>query len=248
VKTLLYDRIGKKYHHWRRPDDRIAAAISNHLSDVVKIVNIGAGVGSYEPIDRRVVAVEPSSVMIGQRRKKSVPVVQACAEALPFKDGSFDCALGILTIHHWSDIESGLKEALRVSDRRVLLLTWIGFVNHFWLLDYLPEIKSFDEPMFPSIERLSSWLGPMHAITVPIPHDCTDGFLCAYWRYPEAYLDAGVRSAMSTFSRVLDISEGLARLKTDLDSGLWEKRYGYLLKKREMDFGYRLVVTKDANG
>ena len=79
---------------------------------------------------------------------------------------------------------------------------------------------------------------------MPIPHDCTDGFLCAYWRRPEAYLDAGIRSAISTFARVRDIDEGVARLKADLDSGQWKKRYGYLLKEKEIDFGYRLVITK----
>ena len=87
-------------------------------------------------------------------------------------------------------------------------------------------------------------MGPVNIITVPIPHDCTDGFLCAYWRHPEAYLDARVRSAISTFARIRDISKGLARLKADLDSGQWEKRYGYLLKEKEIDFGYRLVVTR----
>lgn len=242
-EKILYDSIGETYQNYRRPDPRIAAALSDHFFGAAKIINIGAGVGSYEPADRRVVAVEPSSVMIEQRLENSALVVQAYAEALPFKDNSFDCALGILTIHHWVDIEGGLKEALRVSGKRVLLLTWVGFVNHFWLLDYFPEIKAIDESMFPSIEQLSSWLGPIDIITVPIFHDCTDGFLCAHWRHPEAYLDAGVRRAISTFSRVKNINEGLARLKADLDSGLWEKCYGHLLEEEAIDFGYRLVIT-----
>ena len=77
---------------------------------------------------------------------------------------------------------------------------------------------------------------------VPIPYDCTDGFLCAYWRRPEAYLDEGVRSAISTFSRVHNIREGLERLRTDISTGLWYGRYGYLLDKTEFDYGYRVVV------
>lgn len=248
VKPLLYDRIGKKYPNYRHPDVRINTTISNCLPGKGTILNIGAGVGSYEPVDRNVVAVEPSSVMISQRPENSAPVIQAYAEALPFKDNSFECALGILTIHHWSDIGRGLKEAIRVSGGKVLLLTWIGFVNHFWLLDYLPEMKVVDESMFPSIKQLSVWLGPIETITVPIPQDCTDGFLCAYWRRPEAYLNEDIRSAISTFSRLHDISEGISRLKADLDSGLWESRYGYLLKEKEIDFGYRLVVSKGPHG
>lgn len=208
------------------------------------VVNIGAGGGSYEPKNKKVVAVEPSSVMIRQRPKNSAPAVQALAEALPFKNNSFDCALCILTIHHWADIETGLKEALRVANSRLVLLTWIGFVNHFWLLDYLPEIKAIDEPLFPSIKQLTDWLGPVSVITVPIAHDCPDGFLCAYWRRPESYLDAEVRSAISTFSRIRRIDEGLEQLKKDLNNGFWKERYGHLLQEREVDFGYRLVISQ----
>jgi len=121
VKALLYDRIGKKYPNYRSPDFRVNAIISKWLPDEGAILNIGAGAGSYEPFDRKVVAVEPSFVMISQRPRNSAPVVQAYAEALPFKDNSFECALGVLTIHHWSDIERGLKEAVRVSGRKVKL-------------------------------------------------------------------------------------------------------------------------------
>ena len=245
VTTTLYDSIGGHYRDYRRPDQRIAAVLSRGLAGARAIVNIGAGVGSYEPRDRNVVAVEPSWVMISQRVGCTHPLVQARAEALPFRDDTFDCATALLTIHHWSDIEKGLQEALRVARQRLVLFTWIGFTNHFWLLDYLPQIKLIDEPMFPSIEQLSSWLGPVRAISVPIPHDCTDGFLCAYWRRPEAYLDEGVRGAISTFSRVRDVEGGLDKLKADLASGLWHQRYGNLLQREEIDFGYRMVVSED---
>jgi hypothetical protein len=247
MKALLYDKIGKKYPNYRRPDLRINAIISNWLPDEGVILNIGAGVGSYEPVDREVVAVEPSSVMICRRPENSAPVIQACAEALPFKDNSFECALGILTLHHWTDIKKGLTEALRVSGGKLMLLTWIGFVNHFWLLDYLPEIDESNAETFPSIQQLSAWLGPVETIAVPIPHDCSDGFLCAYWRRPEAYLNEDVRGAISTFSRIQNISDGIARLKADLDNGQWEKRHGYLLQEKEIDFGYRLVLANGTN-
>ena len=111
------------------------------------------------------------------------------------------------------------------------------------LKPYLPRIKSIDEPMFPSLEQLSSYLGPVRVVSVPIPHDCTDGFLCAYWRRPEAYLDEGVRRAISTFSRVHPVEEGLERLRADLASGLWNERYGDLREEDEVDFGYRVVVS-----
>ncbi len=194
-------------------------------------------------MDRYLVAVEPSRVMISQRPKDHRIVVQAQAESLPFRDGAFDVAIAFLTIHHWSEIELGLREAKRVAGGRVVLLTWVGFRNHFWLLDYLPQIREIDEPLFPSIKQLTDVLGSVREIPIPIPHDCTDGFLCAYWRRPHRFLDEGVRGAISTFSRISDIKDGLRRLRDDLNSGEWSRRYGHLMRNESMDFGYRVVVA-----
>lgn len=51
-----YDSIGIGYAPMRRPDPRIAAQIHAALGDAASIINVGAGAGSYEPTDRRVVA------------------------------------------------------------------------------------------------------------------------------------------------------------------------------------------------
>jgi hypothetical protein len=63
----LYDRIGRNYAHYRKPDPRIAAAILDALGDAKSVVNIGAGAGAYEPADRSVFAIEPARTMIEQR-------------------------------------------------------------------------------------------------------------------------------------------------------------------------------------
>ena len=240
----LYDTIGTRYSTYRRPDPRIARVVCAELERAATIVNLGAGVGSYEPGDRELIAVEPSRLMISQRPGSAPPVVQARAEFVPFRDGAFDVAMAILSVHHWSDMKRGLLEARRVARHKVVLLTWIGFGQDFWLLDYLPQIREIDEPLFPSIEDLTQILGPLRVIPVPIPHDCTDGFLCAYWRRPHAYLDEGVRNAISTFSRVRDSEGGLRRLEEDLQSGEWRQRYSHLFHSESMDYGYRVVVTE----
>ena len=241
----LYDKIGTRYSQYRKPDKRIAAAIFKEVGSLQRILNLGAGIGAYEPEDRDVVALEPSQVMISQRTANGPAAVQGQAESLPFKDNTFDIAMAILTIHHWVDIKKGLHEALRVARNRLVLLTWVGFVEDFWLTDYLPQIKDIDEPLFPSIEQLEKILGAVRVLSLPIPYDCTDGFLCAYWRRPHLYLNKAARSAISTFSRIKDIREGLQNLEKDLKSGLWHKRYQCLLNKESMDFGYRIVVSID---
>ena len=70
-----YDSIGHKYAEFRRPDQRIASAIDAALGDARSVVNIGAGAGSYEPLGRTVLAVEPSEVMIRQRPTEAAPCV-----------------------------------------------------------------------------------------------------------------------------------------------------------------------------
>jgi hypothetical protein len=100
-----------------------------------------------------------------------------------------------------------------------------------------------DRPIFPNIEDLRHALGRIAVHPLPIPYDCTDGFLGAYWRRPRAYLDPTVRGAMSTFTKLDTLEPGLTRLRGDLDDGTWHRRHGHLLSESELDLGYRLVIA-----
>jgi len=242
--TALYDRIGVGYRDFRRPDPRLDLAITRALSRAETVVNVGAGAGSYEPADRSVVAVEPAMTMIRQRRPGSAPVVQASATELPFRDDGFAAALAILTVHHWPDQARGLDELARVARRRIVVVTWDPSTSGFWLVDdYFPEIVELDRPIFPSIEAFKRAFGRVEVLPLPIPHDCVDGFLGAYWRRPHAYLDVGVRGAISTFAKLRDLEPGLHRLRRDLADGTWARRHGDLLDRSEMDLGYRIVIA-----
>ena len=66
----------------------MAAVIWAGLGDADPVLNVGAGTGNYEPRDRRVVAIEPSTEMLGQRPPDAAPAIQGVAEALPFPDDS----------------------------------------------------------------------------------------------------------------------------------------------------------------
>ena len=241
--TSRYDRIGLDYSALRRPDPRIAAAIDAALGEARTVLNVGAGAGSYEPAGRAITALEPSIEMIRQRSPSDAAVVQGQAEDLPFEDRSFDASMAVLTVHHWSDRLQGLTEMRRVTRGPVAILTYDPAFRGFWLADYIPELVTLDEAQMPRMADYEAWLGPVAISCVPIPHDCTDGFLCAYWRRPAAYLDPRVRAAMSSFWALGDVSEALARLEADLESGVWARRYGHLLALDVCDCGYRLVVT-----
>jgi len=244
----LYDRIGPGYDTHRRPDPRLAAAIAAALGAAATVVNVGAGAGSYEPVDRPVVAVEPSAAMLRQRRRGAAPAVRASATELPFRDAAFAAALAVLTMHHWPDRARGLAELARVARERVVIVTWDPEARYaFWLVDdYFPQIPAIDRVIFPTLEDVRRVLGPIDARVLPIPHDCVDGFLGAYWQRPEAYLDAGVRGAISTFTKVADVEPGLARLRADLADGAWERKHGHVRRRDAVDLGYRLIVAEKA--
>jgi SAM-dependent methyltransferase len=243
-----YDASRAAYTATRRTDPHIAAAIERALGDARTVVNVGAGAGSYESPDREVTAVEPSATMRGQRPADAAEAIDARAEALPFKDASFDAATAILTLHHWDDALRGLRELRRVARGPAVVLTFDpAAADSLWLVrDYLPELAAIDEARFPTLEETVAALdGEVTVERVPIPHDCRDGFLGAFWRRPERYLEPAVQPGISTFGELEPavLERGLEQLRTDVESGAWRRRYGGLLALDELDIGYRLLVS-----
>jgi SAM-dependent methyltransferase len=210
------------------------------------VANIGAGTGSYEP-SNTVIAVEPSQVMVAQRPAGAAPAVQAVAEHLPIATDAVDASIALLTVHHWSDIDAGIAEMIRIARRRVVIFTWDATAfRRFWLLrDYLPTAADTDQRLAVPIAQLVSLLGAVSIQTVPVPHDCADGFGGAYWRRPHAYLDDTVRAGMSMLALTPKplLDKGLQQLKNDLASGAWTRRQADILQLPELDLGYRLLVA-----
>jgi len=244
--TRLYDAIGGAYPATRRTEPRIAAQVWDALGDARTVLNVGAGTGSYEPPDRHVTAVEPSAVMRALRPEGSAPCVAAAAESLPFEDQSFDAAMAFSTVPHWQDPVAGLREMRRVA-RRVVVFTYdsseFAWRRRFWLTrDYLPEAAGLADADW--LPRLADAIGG-RAEPVLIPWDCADGFLEAYWRRPEAYLEEHVRRACSVWTRVGPEAEQRAvrSLREDLDSGRWAERNRELAGLDAAELGLRLLVA-----
>ncbi len=243
-----YDEIGQSYSATRREDPRIAAVIHSALGAAKSVLNVGAGTGNYEPRDRTVIALEPSAAMIAQRSGGAVSAVQGVAEALPFASDSFDVAMGVLTVHHWSDRVRGMRELRRVARRQVLFFFEPAKVDATWIMHYWPAIRELPTEVDPPGEAFfRSELAVQDVRPVLVPADCVDGFGGAYWARPEAYLDPTVRGGISSFTQ-LDPAEAAAghrRLERALASGEWDERFGDLRALSEFDIGYRILVAGD---
>jgi SAM-dependent methyltransferase len=248
MAEVTYDRIGLGYSAVRQPEPRIAARLESALRGAQTVLNVGAGTGSYEPRDREVTAVEPSAEMIAQRPPDSASVVEGVAERLPFAEGSFDAAMAIITVHHWSDVHAGLAEMVRVARQRVIVLTFDPApAKELWLVrDYFPGALEYHARAMPPIAELTAALPNASVETVAVPSNCADGFFIGIWDRPEMHLDPDVRRASSCWHQMppSEIEHGLARLSADLESGLWDERHGHLRELPELDVGLRLVTSK----
>lgn len=243
-----YDMYGKKYSDQRQTDERIAEYVYKELADANIIINVGAGTGSYEPPGKYVIAVEPSIAMREQRIKNNkVPAIIAKADTLPFDDDSFDASMAMVTIHHWPDIEKGLKELRRVTRRQVIIMTFDpAQLDNFWNAEYFPEVIAVEKARYPTIEFIKNGLGEnCKVISIPIPLDCKDGFQEAYYGRPEAFLEKEVRLSQSAWGFISDEKQAdiIERLKIDLENGSWDKKYGHFRTQKTFTCALRLIVA-----
>jgi hypothetical protein len=212
-----YDASRATYTLTPHLDPRFTAAIEQALGDASPVVVAGA----YESKARELIPYNP---------------------ALP--GDSADAALAVMVTD-----PVGLTGLARVARRRAVAFTYDpDAAEALWLVrDYLPELAEHGRARWPGIEDVVEAFGGSEASAerVPVPHDCRDGLLGAYWRRPERYLDRKLphyaRLEPGTLEPALD------RLANDLDSGAWRRRYGGLLSRDELDVGYRLV-TADLSG
>ena len=231
------------YAELRQPDPRIARIIENALGSAQTVLNVGAGTGSYEPTDRSVIAVEPSREMIRKRGPEAAKAIQASADDLPFDDKSFDACNG--DPDHSSLARQGgrlARDAPR--DTRP---------------DRAPHLRSGAPAV---ADRLSSRAGGAgrgaDAKNVRLR---TMAGLRARSRRFRCRTIAATDSSMPTGAGPRPISmhksgpaarpsgpsgtskRDCEKLRRDLETGEWERRYAELLTLDEYDAGYRLVVA-----
>ena len=255
----LYDTIGRTYAQTRRSDPRIAAKLLEILaSEQASIIaDVGAGTGSYAYVlaehGYRVLAIEPSATMRNQAMAHpAIEWVDSDAERLCLPDQSADAAIVMLAFHHFSNHRQALQEIHRVTGGgQVVLLTYDPqMISSFWLTQYFPSFVADVQSTFMSIATLKSEIESLMSASVkiaafPLPNDLSDSFAAVGWSRPELYLDNNIRNGISSFSKMNhdELEQGLSSLGKDLESGVWDQKYGYLRQQMQYDVGYRFVYT-----
>ena len=241
----MYDDLGVNYSVTRCTDPKIAEQLYSELRGATRIINIGAGTGSYEPENIELVAVEPSSKMIAQRKNGSQRVEQAFAESLPFENNSFSHAMTVNSMHHWENRALAFDEINRVATDKFVAISWDPESPPFWLTrDYFPEIYEMDKCIFPEMEEFNKHFSDVVITPLKIPADCKDGLLGSFWKRPEAYLNEKVRQSTSPFAKIKSLAEGLRKLEDDIASGAWAKNNYAILNSTSLDVGYRLITAR----
>ena len=250
---MNYDEIGITYTATRKADLRIGQALAKRLNLLANshLIDVGAGTGNYShflaELGFSVTAIEPSEVMRVQGKQHArLHWIGAQGESLPFPDGHFDGAVMTLSLHHVTEWQICIKEALRVIGNGPLVIFAFDPLHNpdFWLFDYFPTLAELDAGFKPSFKELqdfcwSKGFSFSHE-KFPLPPDLCDHFAAAGWAQPSIYLDEKFRNGISTFSRLTkdELNEGHGKLQDDLDNGQWHVKYGHLLKQESHHRGY----------
>ena len=172
------------------------------------------------------------------------------AEQIPLDENSVDGIISVLAIHHFSSFESAVREIYRICKGGPIILLTIDprKGEEFWFNTYFPSIYKSLFETFPPIDEIRHILdkiakGNAEIIRFHLPQETSDYTMHSGWNHPEVYLDPNYRKSMSGFSLALsdEIDPGVSTLRTDLESGAWDKKYGKLRKLKEYDLGFRFI-------
>ncbi len=247
------------YRQTRKADRRITKVLLRYLDlhECNLILEVGAGSCNYAQsladCGKRVIAVEPDPLMLCQSiANKRIHFGRAMAEQLPLKDNAVDAAICINALHQFNDAETAYRQMARtVGKGPIITLTADRRQSESnWIRDYFPGVWETAIKMYPPLQMRIAQLcratgKQIHIESFHIPYNIKDLFFGAGWRTPRLYTQTGFLQNISAFiwSERRHVSEGMARLSSDLESGKWCKQYANFESRADLDFGYKFLIA-----
>ena len=256
---LMPRNICPYYKQTRKADKRITTVLLRYLDfyDCQQILDVGAGSCNYSQsladCGKFVFAVEPDPLMLCQSVvSERIRFVRATAEQIPLRENAMDAAICVNALHQFNDVEAAFRQMARtVGKGPIIALTADRRQSESnWIKDYFPGVWDTGLRMYPPLQTR---VAQLHRATgkqikvesFPIPYDMQDHFFGAGWRTPWLYTHTGFLQNISTFiwSDRCHVSEGVARLSSDLASGKWYKQYANIESRTDLDFGYKFLIA-----
>lgn len=237
-QPAIYDSIGNNYNHTRKADPYITDRLYHLLTPQADklYIDIGCGTGNYiNALTERglsFIGVDPSDTMlkVAKQQNPNIEFLNSRVEKLPFNDTYFDGAITTFTLHHWENVEIGLREINRIlkpGAQFVMLSFTPEQMDRYWLRHYFPEMIKRSGEQVPDKDTQKQMLIDAGFSTVKkekyFIHDgLTDNFLFSNKYKPEQYLDPTVRNGISSFRLFAsdqELKNGVKQLEADISSG-----------------------------
>jgi ubiquinone/menaquinone biosynthesis C-methylase UbiE len=255
----VYEQIGEGYDLTRRADPYLVSRLSHYLSVKAQAsyLDVACGTGNYtialSQLGGKWHAVDQAWRMIKAARKKSDSIFWQLADVsrLPYPEKTFSGVVCTLAIHHFTSLASAFSEIHRViaTGNFVLFTSTPEQTRQYWLAEYFPEAIAKSAEQMPALAAVTealfeSGFQSIETEDYSVREDLQDFFLYSGKYRPAMYLDAAVRSGISTFSLLAterEIEEGCGKLEADINQG----RIADVLKKYEHDAGdYKFVIAR----
>jgi SAM-dependent methyltransferase len=166
--SVNYDQVAGKYD--RRYDQNAYAGVEHSVGAFVEsahgpvVLEVGCGTGHWLKTLRtrslQVFGIDTSRGML-ERARLAAPgaiLVQAAAEALPWRSYYFDRVLCVNALHHFTAPDEFFREAHRVLRPGAAVLI-VGLDPHlgsdeWWIYEYFPGARERDRARYPATESI----------------------------------------------------------------------------------------------
>jgi ubiquinone/menaquinone biosynthesis C-methylase UbiE len=257
---IKYDTIGNNYDRTRKADAYLINRLLHHLNPDKngQYLDMGCGTGNYtDALQKKgfkFIGIDPSKRMLEKAKSRNQQISWriGTAENTGLESASIDGLMASLTLHHWPDLKKGVAELFRVLKEGGMMIIFTSTpqqMKGYWLNRYFPKMLSDSIAQMPSyakVEKAMTASGFEICKTEKyfVRPDLEDKFLYCGKQNPEIYFDDDVRHGISSFSSLahqVEVEEGLADLRKDLDTGKYEQ----IRKSYENDLGdYLYIIGK----